>query len=86
MYLVKTYPTIRLHVGLVQQNIINAYPVGGGEMGWRKAALLYTLLAVHPHLTSELLRPVVRLFYICRLEVARLNHKGLHQYFPCIIS
>jgi hypothetical protein len=40
MHLVKTHPTIRSHVGLVQQNVINAYPVGDDEMGWRTGGLV----------------------------------------------
>lgn len=39
LHFLKNHGTFRKHLGLVGQRVMNAYPIGGEEMGWREGDL-----------------------------------------------
>ncbi|KAF2098197.1 hypothetical protein NA57DRAFT_40922, partial [Rhizodiscina lignyota] len=43
IHLATQHPKIRSHMGIVSQRVLNAYPEGGSEMGWRKGDLVVHL-------------------------------------------
>lgn len=39
-HLIRTHPSVRSHMGLVRQRVLNAYPVGEEKMVWHDGDLV----------------------------------------------